>query len=100
MEKRVRHAGAAPAPPVWKTEVLLLHQWRMRKMALPRGLAPRASAFAGRRAQTLTLRERMKKWWLRPVLHRTLLVFSEALIYLSYTAIVPPRRFAGNAEPL
>ncbi len=26
------------------------------------------------------------KWWLRPASHRTLLVFSETLIYLSYTA--------------
>lgn len=36
-----------------------------------------------------------RKWWLRPVSRRTLLVFSEALISLSYTAkMVPPR---GNA---
>ena len=52
----VRHAGAAPAPTVWKTVVL---------------------------AVTPMTR---KKWWLRPVSHRTLLGFSEALIYLSYTA--------------
>ena len=26
--ENVRHAGAAPAPAVWKTAVLLLHQWR------------------------------------------------------------------------
>lgn len=27
------------------------------------------------------------KWWLRPVTRRTLFVFSEALICLSYTAV-------------
>ena len=35
-----------------------------------------------------------EKWWLRSVSHRTLLVFSEALICLSYAAVVPLR---GNA---
>ena len=49
----VRHAGAAPAPTVWKTAVLLLHQWRT------------------------------KKWWLLPVSRRPLLLFRETLIYLS-----------------
>ena len=57
----VRHAGIARALTVWKTAVL---------------------------AVTPMTR---KKWWLRPVSRRTLLVFSEALIYLSYTAVVPPR---------
>ena len=34
-----------------------------------------------------------RKWWLRPVSRRTLLVFSEALIYLSYTASGPSARY-------
>lgn len=55
----VRHAGAAPAFSVWKTDVLLLHQWRMRNEC----------GGCGRyRADVL-------------------LVFSEALICLSYTAM-------------
>ncbi len=33
-----------------------------------------------------------RKWWLRPVSRRTLLVFSEALISLSYTASGPSTR--------
>ena len=59
----VRHAGAAPAPAVWKTAVL-----------------------------AVTPMTRMK-WWLRPVSRRTLLVFSEALIYLSYAASGPSARY-------
>ena len=51
----VRHAGAAPALSVWKTDVL--------------AVTPMT-----------------RKWWLHPVSRRTLLVFSEALISLSYTA--------------
>lgn len=35
-----------------------------------------------------TSMELSKKWRLRPESHRTLLVFSETLIYLSYTAFV------------
>ena len=87
-------------------------------MVLPRGLAPRASAFAKRRAELLhfgsengascrcwpgavSLEETRArcytndangKWWLRPVSRRTLLGFSEALIYLSYTASGPSAR--------
>lgn len=38
------------------------------------------------------------KWRLRPGSHRTLLVFSEALIYLSYTAVVPPRGIAPRSS--
>ena len=38
------------------------------------------------------------EWWLRPASHRTLLVFSETLIYLSYTAVVPPRGFAPRSS--
>ena len=34
-----------------------------------------------------------QKWWLRPVSRRTLLGFSEALIYLSYTASGPSARY-------
>ena len=83
-------------------------------MVLPRGLAPRASAFAGRHAEllhfgsfenvrhagaapalavwkTAVLAVALGKWWLLPVSHRTLLLFREALIYLSYAAMVPPR---------
>jgi hypothetical protein len=37
-------------------------------------------------------------WRLRPASHRTLLVFSEALIYLSYTALVPPRGIAPRSS--
>jgi hypothetical protein len=32
-----------------------------------------------------------RNWWLLPELRRTLFVFSEVLIYLSYAAVVPPR---------
>lgn len=39
-----------------------------------------------------------EKWWLRPVTHRTLLVFSEALICLSYTAMVPPLGIAPGSS--
>jgi hypothetical protein len=63
----MRHAGAAPARSTWKEGVLLLHQWR--------GM----------------------KWRLRPVSRRTLLGFSEALICLSYAAMVPPRGFAPRS---
>jgi hypothetical protein len=63
----VRHAGAAPAPAVWKTAVLAVTP-----------MTP-------------------MKWWLRPVSRRTLLVFSEALIYLSYAAVVPPRGIAPRS---
>ena len=62
----MRHAGAAPAPAVWKTAVLS--------------------------ATPMT-----RKWWLRPVSRRTLLGFSEALIYLSYTAVVPPGGIAPRS---
>ena len=34
-----------------------------------------------------------RKWWLRPVSRRTPLVFSEVLIYLSYTASRPSARY-------
>lgn len=66
----VRHAGAAPAPAVWKTAVL-----------------------------AVTPMTRMK-WWLRPVSRRTLLVFSEALIYLSYTANGPSARYRAAVSRL
>ena len=58
----VRHAGAAPAPAVWKTAVLAVTRMT-------------------------------RKSCLRPVSRRTLLVFSEALIYLSYAAIGPSARY-------
>jgi hypothetical protein len=44
-----------------------------------------------------TSMELFGKWRLRPASHRTLLVFSEALICLSYTAVVPPRGFAPRS---
>ena len=84
------------------------------KLVLPRGLAPRTPAFAERCAWLLHFRSKMMvrhagaaptlsawkadvlavtpmtlKSWLRSELRRTLLVFSEALIYLSYTAVGP-----------
>ena len=83
------------------------------EMALPRGLAPRASAFARLRADSYTLEAKTgaacrycpgalcledrhaatasmpRKWWLAPVSRRTLLDFSEALICLSYPANGP-----------
>jgi hypothetical protein len=65
----VRHAGAAPAPAVWKTAVL--------------AVTPMT-----------------RKWWLRPVSRRTLLVFSEALIYLSYTASGPSARYRAAVSRL
>ncbi len=37
-------------------------------------------------------------WWLCPGSHRTLPVFSETLIYLSYTAMVPPRGIAPRSS--
>lgn len=52
-KKVVRHAGAAPAPAVWKTAVL--------------AVTPMTQ----------------KKWWLPPVSRRPLLLFREALISLS-----------------
>jgi hypothetical protein len=63
------------------------------KMVLPRGLAPRASAFARRRARLLHFGSRIEIWWLRPVSRRTLLLFRETLICLSYTAMM------GNGSP-
>lgn len=54
-------------------------------MALLRGFAPRSSAFVVRHAYLLHLGSSLK-WWLRPVSRRSLFVFSEALICLSYTA--------------
>lgn len=45
-----------------------------------------------------TLMEHVGKWRLCPVLRRTLLVFSEALICLSYTAVVPPRGIAPRSS--
>jgi len=39
------------------------------------------------------------KWWLCPVSRRTLLVFSEALICLSYTAVVVPPRGIAPRSP-
>ena len=67
--KTLRHAGAAPAPAVWKTAVL--------------AVTPMT-----------------RKWWLRPVSRRTLLVFSEALIYLSYTANGPSARYRAAVSRL
>ena len=55
-DKMVRHVGAAPTSPRWKRGIF-------------------ADDTSGAR-----------KWWLRPVSRRPLLVFSEALIFLSYTA--------------
>lgn len=77
-------------------------------MVLPRGLAPRASAFAERRAGLLhfgsfgkrascrirpgavsleetraAITPMTQKWWLLPVSRRTPLGFSEVLIFLS-----------------
>jgi hypothetical protein len=40
---------------------------------------------------------RLEKWWLRSESRRTLLVFSEALICLSYAAVVPPRGIAPRS---
>ena len=40
------------------------------------------------------------KWWLRPVSRRTLLGFSEALIYLSYTANGPSARYCAAVSRL
>jgi hypothetical protein len=37
------------------------------------------------------------KWWLHSVSRRTPLVFSEVLIYLSYTTVVPPRGIAPRS---
>ena len=37
------------------------------------------------------------EWWLRSESRRTLLVFSEALISLSYAAVVPPRGIAPRS---
>jgi hypothetical protein len=45
---------------------------------------------------TDTPMELSKKWRLCPASHRTLLVFSEALIYLSYTAVVARLRVMEN----
>lgn len=56
-DEMVRHVGAAPTSPRWKRGIF-------------------ADDTSGAR-----------KRWLRPVSRRTLLVFSEALIYLSYTAV-------------
>ena len=45
-EKEMRHAGTAPARSVWKTGVLLLHQWReTNEMVAGPGIAPGSSAF-------------------------------------------------------
>ena len=41
-----------------------------------------------------------RKWWLRPVSRRTLLVFSEALIYLSYAANGPSARYRAAVSRL
>ncbi len=81
------------------------------KLVLPRGLAPRTFAFARRHAGLLHLgsfkttscrcrpgpcglEDRHArcyindvKWWLNSELRRTLLGFSEALIFLSYSAV-------------
>jgi hypothetical protein len=38
-----------------------------------------------------------RNWWLLPELRRTLFVFSEVLIYLSYAAVVPPRGIAPRS---
>ena len=81
------------------------------KLVLPRGLAPRTFAFARRHAGLLHLgsfkttscrcrpgpcglEDRHArcyindvKWWLNSVSRRTLLGFSEALIFLSYSAV-------------
>ncbi len=40
----------------------------------------------------------MLKWWLRPESRRTLLGFSEVLICLSYTAMVPLRGIAPRSS--
>jgi len=40
------------------------------------------------------------KWWLLPVSHRTPLVFSEVLIYLSYAANGPSARYRAAVSRL
>jgi hypothetical protein len=52
---------------------------------------PRRSIFGRDQCCCYTNDACEKKWWLLPELHRTLIVFSEALIYLSYAAMAPHR---------
>jgi hypothetical protein len=60
------------------------------KLVLSRGLAPRTSSFAGRRAFLLHLES---NWWLATELHRPLLCFRQALSCESFRAgIGPPAR--------
>ena len=69
--KTLRHAGAAPAPAVWKTAVL-----------------------------AVTPMTHSGQWWLLPVSHRTPLGFNEVLIYLSYTASGPSARYCAAVSRL
>ena len=61
------------------------------------GAAPALSAW---KAGVLAVTPMTRKWWLRPVSRRTLLVCSEALIYLSYTAIGPSARYCAAVSRL
>ena len=64
---------------------------RVAERSLHRGREPQH-----RRARYYT-NDAFQKWWLRPVSRWSLLVFSEALISLSYTAMVPPRGVAPRS---
>jgi hypothetical protein len=44
----VRHAGAAPAPAVWKTAVLAVTPMTRMKMVAASGIAPRSLAYRAR----------------------------------------------------
>ncbi len=69
-------------------------------MAALDGLAPTTFRFKVGCCSCLMVN--IGKWWLRPASHRTLLVFSETLIYLSYTAMPKPLVYlssrAGNRD--
>ena len=90
----VAPGGIAPPPSESKSEALLL-SYGAKESGLTNGIRTRTAAVTGRDA-AVTSWSTSGKWWLCPVARRSLLVFSEALICLSYTAWGAPGSGGGN----
>ena len=75
--KTLRHAGAAPAPAVWKTAVLAVTRMTRMKMVAASGIAPDSP----RLQRGADLSQLHSQWSLRAVLRRGLPLIGRVLCF-------------------
>ena len=75
--KTLRHAGAAPAPAVWKTAVLAVTPMTLLKMVAAFGIAPNSPHLQ----RGANLSQLHSQWSLRAVLRRGLSVIGRLLCF-------------------